>query len=37
MYYEFPIIGLQFLLVAILLCGAVAVGGPMWRLLRKPR
>ena len=32
----FEVFGLQFLLAAILVCGAVAVGG-LWRVLRKPR
>ncbi len=34
-YYEFPIIGLQFLLAALVICPALAAGGLMWHLLRK--
>ena len=34
-YYEFPIVGLQFLLAALVICPAMAAGGLIWRLLRK--
>jgi Mycobacterium membrane protein len=33
---DFAILGLQFLLVALVLCAAAAVGVLMWRLFRKP-